>query len=441
MELSKPLSTSRLREHPSSYSVLLIAALITDLFTPILIWKGVLPPYTRWISHAAVALMIIGAFTRMMVLDRIPRLVLLIIGVSILGITIATFMGQAIGPTVWGWWIMFQFPLVALFAYLQPYWPQHFPRHLRNVLISLLIIQVIVQIGQYFTGEPPGDNLAGTFGSHGTANLIMFILLVLCIAFGRWLASGDWKPLVLVVVLGSVSSVLGEIKLFPFATIALGLLALFFFILKGEKRWRIIPYTLFVGLVIWGFIGFYDTVVVSSRGTRPLESYLDPNVLTNYLGGATRTQTSAGIYDIGRNYALNYGWNEIRKDPTTLLFGLGLGARSESRTLGIAGVALVGSYLGLTSGTSLLVLMQETGLIGLAVFAIFIFWLVITLYRAIQIEPHSEPSEIRYALILFSILWPLWLWYTPVWLFRVPMLIYWALLGYVFGLSRGSERI
>lgn len=430
MELSKPVTLPRSNTIPSYYSVLLISALVADLITPILIWKGILPPYTRWISHAAVAIMIIGAFTRMMVFDHIPRIILLILAISLIGIVVAAFMGQGIAPTIWGWWIMFQFPLVGLFAYLQPYWPKNFPKHLRNFLIGILVLQVAVQIWQYFTGEPPGDNLAGTFGEHGTANLVMFILLVLCVAMGRWLASGDWKPLVLVIVLGSISSVLGEIKLFPFATIALGLLALFFFILKGKKRWRIIPYSLFVALIVWGFIGFYDAVVVSSRGTRPLEAYFDPQVLASYLGGATRAKTSLGIYDIGRNYALNYGWNEIRDDPTTLLFGLGLGARGESRTLGIAGVALVGSHLGLTSGTSLLVLMQETGLVGLALFAVFIFWLVLILFKSILVEPHAEQSEIRYALILFSLLWPLWLWYTPVWLFRVPMLIYWALIGY-----------
>lgn len=440
MELSKPLSYSRTGTYPAYYNVLLIAALLTDLITPILIWKGVIPAYTRWISHAAVALMIIGAFSRMMVFDHIPRIVWLIAGLSVIGIAVALFMGQATAPTAWGWWIMFQFPLVGLFAYLQPNWPKNFPRHLRNVLIAILFLEVLIQIGQYFTGEPPGDNLAGTFGLHGTANLVIFILLVLCIALGRWLASGDWKPLVLVLVLGSISSVLGEMKLFPFATIGLGFLALFFFILKGKRRWRIIPYALFVGLISWGFIGFYDSVVVSSRGTRPLESYLDPNVLASYLGGATQAETILGTYDIGRNYALTYGWNEINKDSTTLLFGLGLGARGESRSLGIAGVALVRSHLGLTSGTSLLVLLQETGLVGLILFASFIIWVVFTLFKAILKEPHSKFSEIHYGLILFSLLWPLWLWYTPVWLFRVPMLIYWALLGYAFSLKSVNQQ-
>jgi hypothetical protein len=436
METTRALTHYRTNTTPGYYSVLLITALLIDLITPILIWKGILPAYTRWISHTVVALMIIGAFSRMMVFDHIPRIVWLIIAISVIGVAVALFMGQAGTPTAWGWWIMFQFPLVGLFAYLQPRWSPHFPRHLRNGLIGILFIQVVIQVGQYFSGEPPGDNLAGSFGSHGTANLVIFIILVLCIALGRWLASGDWKPLVLVVILGSISSVLGEMKLFPFATIGLGLLAMFFFILKGKKRWRIIPYGLFVGLIMWGFIGFYDSVVVASRGTRPLESYLDPAVLRKYLGGAVKAQTSAGIYDIGRNYALTYGWNEIRKDPTTTFFGMGLGARGESRTLGIAGVALTNNYLGITSGTSLLVLMQEMGVVGLFVFSVFIIWLVLNLFKAILKEPHSGPSEVRYAVILFSVFWPLWLWYTSVWLFRVPMLIYWVLLGYVFSLSR-----
>lgn len=37
----------------------------------------------------------------------------------------------------------------------------------------------------------------------------------------------------------------------------------------------------------------------------------------------------------------------------------------------------------------------------------------------------------RYGLILFSLLWPLWLWYGLTWNFRLPMEFYWVILGYV----------
>jgi hypothetical protein len=39
---------------------------------------------------------------------------------------------------------------------------------------------------------------------------------------------------------------------------------------------------------------------------------------------------------------------------------------------------------------------------------------------------------LRYGLLLFSLFWPVWLWYASVWVMRAPMLLYWMLLGYIF---------
>jgi hypothetical protein len=132
---------------------------------------------------------------------------------------------------------------------------------------------------------------------------------------------------------------------------------------------------------------------------------------------------------VGRNYAIQYGWSRIRSDVTTLLFGMGLGARGESRTLGTAGEALVGGHLGLNTGTSLLVIMQETGVVGLSVLGGLIVWLSATLWRQVRRHPQSQTNAPRYGLILFTMLWPLWLWYSTAWTFRVPMLLYWTALA------------
>lgn len=413
-----------------SINLLFVLALVTDLLTPFLIWKGMLPAYTRWVSHAAVATMMIGAYARMMVFDRVPGAVWVAAWVSATGIGVALVRGQGVVATVWGWWIMFQYPVVGLYAYLQPHWPKRFAQRLRTACIAILAIEVIIQIGQYLTGEPPGDNLAGTFGEHGTATLVVFIVLVVCLALGQWLTRGEWKTLLWVLTLGGVSSVLGEIKLFPVAALALGMVTIAIFTFRGGQLRKLVQFAVVMGAVVWLFFGVYDAIVLPARGIRPLEAYLDTETLANYLGGLEPSSES-GRYYMGRNYALSQAWNAICSDTMTLLFGFGLGARGESRTLDTAGLALLQGRPGLSTGTSVLVIMQELGVVGMAILGGFILWTVATLLKDIRSNPACEAAELRYALLLFSALMPLWLWYSRVWVFRVSMLLYWAALGYV----------
>jgi hypothetical protein len=428
--------SARMHKSPKSISPLFAVALATDLLTPFLIWKGVLPAATRWISHAAVGTMMIGAYARMMVLNRVPVVAWLIVGVSAIGITVALLEGQGVVPTAWGWWMMFEYPMVGLFAYLQPRWPERFPQRLRRFCTAILGIQVIVQIAQLLAGQPQGDDLAGIFGKNGTQAQVVFILFVLCLALGQWLAQGQWRVLAAVLVLGTVSSVLGEIKLFPVGVIALAMLTGTLFIFRARKLGKLIPYVVVFGLVVLIFTLAYNATIPAAQ-TRPMEKFLERQTLDAYLNSRYRINTFGRYsYHVGRNFAIRYGWNAIRRDTTTLLFGMGLGARGESRTLGTAGVGLLRGSLGLNSGTSLMIMMQELGLVGLVVLGGFIFWTVVALFKAIKRYPQSDAVELRYALLLFSLPWPLWLWYSTTWIQRVSMLLYWAALGHVLGESQ-----
>jgi hypothetical protein len=414
-----------------SINLLFLVALATDLVTPFLIWKGILPAYTRWISHAAVAAMILGAYARMMVYDRVPGSVWVMAWVSIVGTSVALLGGQGLSATIWGSYILFQWPLVGLYAYLERYWPQRFAQRLRTFCIAILGVELAVQIGQYLSGERPGDNLAGTLGWHGTGHLEIFILLVTCLALGQWLAQQKWTTLLWILGLGSASSVLGEMKLFPFAVLALAVVTMVIFVVRGGQLRKLAPFAvpLAVGLVF--FVAAYDATI-SPTGGGSFRRILEPRFLAGYLDRSERVATGGKyVYDIGRNYALAYGWNEIRRDAMTFLFGMGLGARGESNTLSTAGVALLEGRLGLSTGTSLFVMMQELGLVGMAVVGGSLLWIVVTLWQGIRNDPQSEAVELRYALLLFTLLWPLWLWYGTVWYYRVPMLLYWVALGYV----------
>jgi hypothetical protein len=425
-----------------STNVLIIVALATDLVTPFLVWKGVLPGYTRWLSHAAVALMMIGAYVRMMVYDRVPVVAWVIVWVSAAGLCVALLRGQGIGATAWGWWLMFQYPLVGLFAYLQPRWPKDLPRLFRTTCVAILAAELVIQIVQYSAGETVGDNLSGTFGEHGTAKLLVFVSFVICLALGQWLAAGEWRTLVFVLAVGTVSAVLGEIKAFPVIALMLVMIAMVLFTIRNGQIWKLVPYVALIAGVVWAYAQFYNSIVPAALGAKPLQAYLEPGAVTEYLGGVSEVPGEgeySGRYHMGRNYALNLGWNAIRQDVPTFLFGMGLGARGESSTLGTAGVALLEGGAGLSTGTSLLVMMQELGVVGMVILGLFVLWTVTTLMKGIDSRLGCDKAELRYALVLFSLLWPLWLWYSTVWTFRVPMLLYWASLGYVLGASRGAR--
>ena len=425
---------------PNSFTDILaylpILAIGIDLFTPFLIWKGILPAGIRWGSHLAVFLMIMISFLRMLVFDHIPRTFWLLPAISMLWTYVALANGQGLPATIWGLWLLFQFPSIALFFYLQPGHIKRLPSDLRKYGLVMLAIQVAFQLLQYVIGVKPGDDNSGLFGKNGTGSAVLFSIIICCVYFGYWITSKQWKGLIVALVLGSISSGFGEAKLFPIAMVAIGLLAILFYARKHRVPVTMLIYLIALFLLIIGFIYLYNSIVPEA-GSTPIQSYLtNPDLLYSYLFRTARYNYQGTIYtDIGRGYAVQLGWDSIQKDPLTFLFGYGIGSRSESLSFGTVGVALTSGNLGPSVGTSLLVMIQEMGLIGLLSIGGLFLWIVTALIRDIMKKPDSLAVELRFALLLFSLLWPLWLWYATVWVMRVPMLLYWLGLGYVFAES------
>ena len=422
-----------------AFEFLPIVALAIDLFTPLPIWRNVLPSSIRWGSHIAVALMIAVSVLRMIAYRRVPRSFWVIIAACMLWAYVAMGNGQGLTSTLWGVWLLIQFPFVGLFIYLQPSFPRELPRYLRNFCLWILGLQLLVQLAQYAGGVRPGDSLSGLFGENGTGVAAEFSLLVCCLYFGFWLESGRWKGLALVLGIAIISSVLGEEKLVPAVGAVIGLAAMALYALKYHRVMKMLLLLVVLAMLLVGFGFLYDQLVPGAD-VAPIEGYFTNSVqLSQYLNHVDIQNNGGSIYvDIGRDFAVQLGWDTIQTDPITFFFGYGIGSRSESKSLGSAGVAITSGDLGWSVGTSLLVFMQEMGLLGLTLLAAFIVWIVVSMFRDIGKYPLSPALGTRYAVLFFSALWPVWLYYAVSWTMRVPMLLYWLCVGYVMAESRLS---
>jgi hypothetical protein len=412
------------------FLLVIILVLFVDLLTPYLIWQRILPSATRWLADGLVAGLLAITMARMLVQDRIPKGMAVIIGATILWSMVATFEGQPAIATIWGWWRIFKYPTIAVFLLLQQGWFENMGSLIVKGIIAILTFEVLFQFLQWLGGEVPGDNLAGSFGRNGVAPFLFFILFALCVALGNWLVTGKAKMLIYVIVLGAVASGFGEMKVFPVAMIALGLIALCIHMIRGGHIKELFIYIGLFAIIAPAFVTFYNVVVADARGTRRFEEYFDLDTTENYLNNVDYNTTTGQTY-LGRGFALSLGWQIIQRDTTTFLFGYGLGARGESVSLGIVGQGLATGDYGLTTGSSLLVMMQEFGVVGLGVLAVIMIWLVLTLFQQVRLSPKGDDAVLRYAIILFSIMWPFWLYYHKVWDFAVVMLIYWSVIGYL----------
>lgn len=433
-----PASQGTAVRHQSATEYIYLAlpaiALAVDLLTPQLVTWRILPSQIRWLSDAAVAGMLVISLLMMLLLDRIPRPFFLVLAISVLGVTVALFEGQSVAATAYGWWRMFMYPMVGFYAYLLPKWPAGFALWLMRGALVVLSLQVAIQIGQYLTGTPPGDHLAGTFGSHGVSSLIIYVILVICFGLGIWIYNGDGRYFVVALALGAIASVLGEMKVFPAATIALVLFALLIRNIHGGNIRSSILLLILVTFAIGGFALAVNEIVFASRsGSRAIQDFVDPQVLQDYLLG--NPVSTDATYNTARNADVVAAWNQIQFDGASVLLGMGIGSRATSRALGVQGEGFNDLYANTWAGRSLSLFMREVGIVGLLTFLAFALVTSIALYRRAWRADDESVASLLLALALFTLLWPLWFWYSPVWRQAAPMLIYWIALGYALNAS------
>ena len=408
----------------------LIVAFALDLFASFFVWKGYLPEGLTSVSQVLVAGAVVFAYTRMMILNRIPGAVWVLLGVSVLGITVAVFQGQSLVPTLWGWWNLFKYPMLGIYAYLRLSWPDDSSQFLIKVCLGLVVFEVIFQMGQFLSGQGIGDNLAGSFGWHGVGHIFFLTALVLSLTLGLWVAEGRWMPLLLALVLGIVSNVLAENKIFPMAVLAMAIVAIAISGIRRGELWRKL---LFGVLLVSGVLVFSAgyNAFVPGADRKPIQSlFLEDDAREGYLNKVRRSSTTERqAFNLGRNNAVAYALSTLSGDSVTLLFGFGLGARSSSETLGVTGVALEQDVF--RQGSQLVVILQEMGLFGLLMVAGVTIWVSVKLWRDTRRYPQSQVQGLRYGLLFFSLLWPVWLWYKNPLGADIAMMIYWISLGYV----------
>ena len=417
---------------------LLALVLLAELFMPFLVWPLGLPRAILGVIEVAIALAVFVAFAYMLKEDKIPRAVLLILGLTLIWSISPLLEGQSIAATAWGWWGLFKYPLLGLFAYLVQGWPRDFARLFFRFCVGLLIFQIGVQLVMLALGFPIGDSLAGTFGQKGVMQFTMMVFFVVCLGLGHWLASYERKTLLLILLLGLLGSTLNATKFYLIGVGILIIATLVVHLIRGGQLRQLLIYVILVAGAAAIFVPIYNSYLVNTMGLRPLQEFLTPEAIEKYIY-TDGTGSNDTTYNLGRGLAVTYAWQQIQRDWTTTLFGFGIGTRSQSSVLGIRGNVLQEDIYGVGT-TTLGTWIQEIGLVGMAVFGAILLWIITRLFRFARTTNDPYRATLAYGLFLFTLFWPLWQWYHKAWTAGVMMVLYWVALGYVFNLIYTPAR-
>jgi hypothetical protein len=450
--MSTAITTVPVAEKPESYFTshirpmlrqwpvrLILIQLAAELFLPIIVFMTPVPAAAENLLEVIAASIMLLTVLFMLSRDRIPSAVLVIFAITLVWSIVALFEGQSVAATAWGWWKFFMYPIIGLFAYLTVRWPRGFADWWLKFLIGLMAFQLVVQVFQELLGIGGIDDRAGTFAQNGVGPQNMFNWFVICFALGTWIATRRWKPLVIVLIIGLLATIINGTKFFLPSLAILGLATVGLQLISGGRLRQLFIFTFVVGVAAAVFLPIFNRYIVDVRGGNPLQSYFEPTQLERYLFNDGQGDRD-GKYNLGRMLSVTYGYQLISRDPTTQLFGMGLGARSFSSGLGISGAGLENDLYGRAQGTGLLTRIQEQGIMGLAVMWLFFLWLMWRLYRDTKTHSDQSVRSLEFGLIIFTFLWPLWLWYTNPWAHGVMMVLYWTAVGYVFSDIHRRER-
>lgn len=417
---------------------LLALLFLAELFVPFLRWPIGMPKMIEGGIHGLIGLAVLAAFAIMLAEDRIPKGILVILAITLIWGIVVMYEGQSIPAFMWGWYRMFKYPLLGLFAYLTVDNPKDFAKWFIRFCLVLLAFQVGVQIAMYAMGYPTGDHLAGTFGRYGAARFIMMVFFILSIVIGYWMATRDLKYLAITLVIGFIGGTLSGTKLFLIAlALLLGLAALIQVVRGGKIRQLLASLLLFLVLGA-AFVIIYNNFLVQN-GLPTLQEYLlESDRLEAYL--FVVDVGSSGGYYLGRGQSVIHGWQQIQQDSVSVMFGHGLGSRSSSSILGIGGTSFQSDVYGGVSSSGLGIWIQEYGVVGLLLFLLIATWIIMLLFRLVR--RFSDPHQIAlaYGLILFTACFPVWVFYIDLTTAGVMAILYCVSLAYLLRQAHDLPR-
>lgn len=421
--------------------LLLAALLVSVTIVGLLQWPFRMTRLVVVPVEGLAALIVLSTFAIMLAQDRIPRGMLVILAITLIWGIVVFFEGQTLAMFLWGWWRFFAYPLIGLFTYLvTANNPKGFAEWFIKFCIALLALQLVVQAVMFAMGYPVGDQLGGTLGRRGTGELSMVVFLINSIALGHWLTTSQLKYVVPVLLMSAGSAILGEMKFYFFAIAVILLLIFVLNVLQGGRFRKLFVFIAIAVLGAFILVPIFNATLTQYH-KNSLEEFFDLDELTGYL--MHTSVDSQGVAYIGRGYAPIYAWQGMQRDSTTILFGYGLGSRTTSNELGISGAGMqsdaFSAYRGVNT-TTLASWMLEYGLVGMAVFLLIIIWTVMQLFRYLRTRPDIYQTSLTYGLILYTSLWPVWIWYSDVWAGQVMKALYWIALGYILGQALAPKK-
>lgn len=412
--------------------------IIFEILTPFLIQPGLLPEEVRWFSHILNVLLIVLFIIHALMKRTQIIPVLCFLAIVILSVVIAATNHQSLTATMWGVWVFVRYPFIGFLVSSLSFTKKQ-NQILVVILLTIPIMELGIQLAQYGSGIRVWDNLGGSFGVHGTGMLLMVLIISLVFFFGKWIRERNVIILLLIIIAGMFCSVLGEMKMYFFGLLMIGLLAVLFYVRKNKFSIGLLVGIVGIFFAIALFPKFIDRVYYNTPDSISfLKQITNLSFINKYTGFVAVNES--GSFNVGRNYAVNYVWNVISTNNLRFIFGDGIGSRGESRALGSAGTQLLGGNLGLFTGSSLVVFLGEFGILSLFYLTLFILFTVVRCYRLIRSNQASYIVSLGYAVLLFSAFWPIWLWYNTAWSLPGSMPLYWMMWGVVVHYSSAKKR-
>lgn len=316
-------------------------------------------------------------------------------------------------------------------------WDEKIVRNFMILLLILIYMQIPEVIYRHYALGITGDDISWSLGSWGTTNLGIYSIYTSCIIIAHGLNTRFTIWHIIGILLFFLFSLFGEIKSIVIWLPMTILLTFFFYPFKTRvKKYSVIFIVLLIGIIF--FRGFY--INWQRLHGRNIATILQTTYLT--LEGEVTTETKYSAYRLG---ILLQVWEEIRTNPTSLLFGDGPGS------------SLVGNFFGKPGRITQIITstkdtpnqiastMLDVGIIGLILYYLMLGSLLLIIRKRINTNIYHAGKLVSilktaYPGIIFFylIIGPL---YHPVWRFDAASYIFYMISAVLYKGSKSTCEV